>query len=105
MATDCTSSHQDFKPSIESEKRTYQGKNKTIKGHMTPTSKTPKNMVIRNPPTKIAQNAYGKSLASIDQLSASMLQLDLKEQKIMNNGAFGTSTKMRGGSLNKSSKI
>ena len=62
-------------------------------------------MLTRKSPTKIAQNQYRKTLDSIDQLSASMFQLDLKEQNIMNNRAFGTSTRIRGGSLNKSSKF
>ena len=100
MSIDNIHRQQDFKPSRE---KTSLGKETTTKRHMTP-SKTP-NMLTMKSPTKIAQNQYRKTLASIDQLSESMLQLDLKEQKIMNNGAFGTSTKMRGGSLNKSSKI
>ena len=100
MSTDNIHSQQDVKPSRE---KISLGKEATTKKHMKPIKVT--NRSIMKSPTKIAQNQYRKALDSIDQLSASMLQLDLQEQNIINHGAFGTSTKIRGGSLKKSLKI
>ena len=100
MSTDNMHSQQDVTPSRE---KISLGKEASNKIHMTPIKV--KNRPILKSPTKVAQNQYKKALDSIDQFSASMLQLDLQEQNIINQGAFGTSTKIRGGSLQKSLKI
>ena len=83
-------SQQDVTPSRE---KISLGKEASNKIHMTPI----KNRPILKSPTKVAQNQYKKTLNSLDQVSTSMLKLDLQEQNIINQGAFGTSTKIKGG--------
>ena len=100
MATAFTSSYKNFRPNIESGRRTSQDEDKLVMGQMTPTevtSKAPKNVVVRNPPSKVDENAYRKSLTTIDLLATGILKIDLEKQGVMNEGRFGTSTKRRGG--------
>ena len=92
MSTDNMHSQQDVKPSRE---KISLGKEASNKIHMTPIKV--KNRPILKSPTKVAQNQYKKTLNSLDQVSTSMLKLDLQEQNIINQGAFGTSTKIKGG--------
>ena len=43
----------------------------------------PKNMVVRNPPSKVDKNAYRWSLTTIDQLAIVILKIDLEKQGVM----------------------